>query len=1286
VRNHAFPLAANSLETTATGKHRRRQLALAAALLLLLLLLAGLHLFLTYRARQLLPSLVSAITDGRYRLSAETFHLSYLNPEVRLAGVTLEPAVRGLDEEYHVKVDSLYLSIASILPVFLNEAIQVKKMRVVHPSVIVRRRVRMKGQDKDEIHLRVSEMQNNAVLLLNELSVEACDLVNGSFRFYPIPNSERQFNIEHVDLSIRDLVVPPYEGKKTKGIEGRIRLTVNDPQLRIPDSLVSIHLDRFSWDNQERFLNVGRFVISQRASPPQADSFLVSLETIRVSHVYWDEWLNSGLVKMDTLIAHNGDMFFGSSAGRPRRKPVDSARSIRTLKVWDAIGDLDIGYFSARYINAAIVNTHPGMERSNSVKGDSLIIRNLSVLPAKEDPLHIGDLDLGVREFIDRGANRRFQSSFSRMQLKGDTMILDNYLVQSTPQSRLGMGSSLRIPRLTIEGLSIDDLMAEKASVREVRMGHPELVLVTDLSGEGVKDVQVSRKTLDEIRPYVDVERVILDDATVTIHDRRDRRRSLGTRSFSSVILSRSALQASDMDGLASSFRDVRFAGFFYVTPGMRLELSDGRLDYPNRSLRAGRATGYIGSRRIQADLSHVELVGHPDLHPFLQGEGWHFRKLSVDSGSLEFRLDSGSVADTRDPDRLLGLVDSLSLGRLTVNVKRRDLTAGAYIRRARVEGHRVYPKRYHWEQASVNLSDLRLNTDRFNLTGATADLILRGRSGIRDAHVTLRSGKTDLDIRAPLLTMVTDLSEIDARQIPLDFLRMEEPVIRLSLSKTSAEASDTARGKRSFTLKQLELDRPNMDLRLPGDAHEMVFGAVGHMIRASDLVYLQEGQDRRFTLGDCTSQLDELNMNDDDNDIFRTGKLDLQISHFRKLGAEPAGLDLKRFRVGAVNVNHSWKRDTLELNTGGIELGNIPSLLLRKDSLLVAAFKIPPAIIEPSTFTLRTPQKKFSIRSFRLNTDRQFLEWDSLEVQNRISRDSFFASHPFEKDYITFSTGRIRAYDLKPVLYRNDTAIYIRKLSVDPLQFKVERDKRRPDDTLAYRPLMTRMLRRLPFLLRVDSIELERSVVWHNVIDDKTQKEGTIFFTDVRGVLTNVKNYDIQGGDSLRLDLSTRLMGKGNMRVQFRERYEDSAQGFLLATRMGSLEMTELNRLMLPLFSVRAERGRIRDLYMKVRGSDELAYGSMEMNYDRLRLSVFDEEGNRKGMASWLANLFVRGSNNKVGIIYVERLKEKSIFNFWARISVNGLLTNLGVRQNGKQVRRFYRGLPKDRLPPDLF
>lgn len=1260
---------------------------IVAAVAIPILLFTGLHLFVTYKAKQLLPTLVSRITDGRYTLTAKKFRFSYFSPYVKLAGVSLRPVATDMDEEYSVDVDSLSLSIESIIPIFLNRAINVRDIRVVHPSVTIRRNVAMKDTtDPGDIYRRVAEMQDNTALFLNELHVDACEILNGGFRFYPIPGSERNFNIEHVSLSIRDLVIPPYEGNKTKSIDGKIRLVIDDPRLSIPDSLISVKMDKFVWDNQERYLTVGSFVISQRSAAPRADSFLISLDTIRVQHVHWDEWLNTGLVNMDTLIAHNGEMYFESSGSKARRKTIDSAKNIRKLKVWDAIGDLSIGYFSARYINAAIVNTNPGMERSNSVKGDSLIIRKLAVRPEASDPLMIADLGLGVREFVDRGSNTKFQSSFSRMRIKGDTMILDNYLVQSTPRSRLGKGSSLLIPSLSIKGLSIEDLMAEKASLREVRMDRPELVLYANLDAENSNGISLSRRTLDEIRPYVDVERVILNDAKFTIYNKKDRRTSLGTQEFSAVIMSRAAMQASDMDQFLSSFRDVNLTRFFYVTPRLQMELFNGDVDYSNKTLHFGRAAGYLGNKRIYADLRNLSLVGHPDLHPFDNDVVWHFRKLSVDSGTLDFELDSAAQKDMRDPETLIGLVDSLDLGNLAVKVRRQDMTAQAFVKGAKVAGHKVYPAHYRWDQAEVNLSDISVKTGQVNVTGASAYLVTRGNSLIRDAHIVLKSAAMDLDVNAPSIQLATDLGEVNGNDVKIDQLRLREPVIRLLLKKNGDAKMPAKAGRRKYAVSSLALDYPTVNLVIEGREHPSSFAAKGEGLKLTSLLFEQDDTTSLITMGSFTSVLNTLKMDDGDNEIFRTGRLELDLDHFSKRDTVPASLDLKRFRVGAVDVNHSWKRDTMELNTGGITLGNIPGLVLRKDSLLEAAFKIPPATVLPSTFTLRTPSKKFSIQQFRVNTGQQFLEWDSLEVQNRISRDSFFRSQPFEKDYITFSTGRIRADALKPVVYRKDTAVYIRKLTVDPLHFKVERDKRMPDDTVKYRPLMTRMLKRLPFLVHVDSIQLRNSLVWHNVIDEKTEKEGTIYFTNVDGYLTNLKNYDMGAEDSLRLDLMASLMDQGRLRMQFRERYEDSIQGFLLAVRMGSMEMKELNRLMLPLFNVRADRGKIRDMYMKVKGTDDLAYGSMEMNYDRLRLSILNEKNKRRDMVSWLANLFVRGKNNKTGIVYAERLQEKSIFNYWARIAVNGLLTNLGVRQNGKQVRKFYKGLQKNQLPPDLF
>jgi hypothetical protein len=851
----------------------------------------------------------------------------------------------------------------------------------------------------------------------------------------------------------------------------------------------------------------------------------------------------------------------------------------------------------------------------------------------------------------------------------------------------MGKGSSLFIPSLFIEGLSIQDLMEEKASIREIRMEKPELILFTRLQGENTNGIKLSSKTLEEIRPYVDVERVVLNDARFTINSKTQKGVSIGTQEFSAVILSRSAIKAPDMDGFLSSFRNVNLKKFFFVTPRMHFEMQNGAVDYEHKALHFDRADGFINNKKIHASLAGINMIGDEDLRPFDGDVMWHFKKLSVDSGMLEIRLDSVETnVDVDDADKLIGLIDSLDLRNINFKISKKSLRASGFVRSAKVEGHHVYPQKYSWDKSAIAISDLLVKGRQVNVVASNAMLTSKGISVLENADLQVVNDGLQLKLRSPQINFNSSFNKIDGNNIVLEDLNMAAPDISIDLSPKQNTTKEGSSDAKKFEVKKFKFSEPKIAVNVKSSEDVFSLYGNGEVLNGQGMEFSQHDTIQQLTIHGFQTALASLRMDAQDNEVFRTGRITMEMANFTKRKTQPVMLDLKGFNVGAVNINNIWKTDTMEVRTGGITLGDVPGLVLQKDSLIQRALKIPPTNVLPSTFIFRTPDKNFSIHNFRVNTAAEYLEWDSLVVINRISRDSFWRMQPFEKDYFTFSTGRLRADQLKPVLFGGDTAVSVRKLTVDPLNFKVERDKRMPDDTVTYRPLLTRMLKRLKFPFKIDTIQLVNSVVWHNVIDEKTENEGTIFFTSVNGYLTNVKNYNYVKTDSLRIALTTGLMGKGNLRFRFREAYDDSLQGFLMSARMDAMEMNELNRLMTPLYNVRIDRGKINELRMRVKGNDILAYGSMDIFYDRLRVSVLNEENKRRDLVSWVANLFVRSKNNKTGIVYSERLREKSIFNFWARISINGLLTNLGVKKNGKQVRKFYKGLEKNQLPADLF
>jgi len=1270
---------------TQTKKKSRSKAFWVLAIALPVLLFSGVHFFIARQVRKILPNLVESLTDGQYSFSYTKLSFDYFSPFLRLTSAELHPLGKDLDEEYHVKVDSLYLSIESLLPLFLNDAVKVNEIRLVSPSVLVKRNKERQEQNGGDLHEQVSRMQDNTMKFLNALSVVRCSLTNGSFRYYPNPGRPGHFNIEHVDLDIRDLVIPRFSAEKKEEITAWINVSIKEPSLRIPDSLIKLEVDHFEWDNRKAMVELGEFTISQRSSPPVSDSFRISLGQIGIRRIDWAAWLDSGIIRLDTLIARDGSMYFESSAGKAEKKVMRDTVDLKKLKFWDAIGDLEIGHFAARYINAAMLNRYPGEERSNSLVGDSLVVQDMSVRTNRRSPLRVGELGLGVREFVNRGRDNKFQSSFSRLRVKDRTIVLNNYLIQATRKSRFGEGSRLLIPELTMEGVSLQEVFDKKASIRTIRMASPDFLIYTDGSSNARR--QFSLEGLEEIRPFIDVERLVVDNAQVMIRNRRDTSLRFGTRQFSAVILARAALRADNVENLLSALTDVKMKQVFYMNPRTELDLQDGMLDYGRKTLFFGRVQGHLNNGKIHADLSNVLMVGSEDVRPFGDDVKWHFRKIDVGSGQLEINTDDAGRTDSvQERSELLGHVDSLSLYNLVVKYRSPKLTGGTMINRMKVAGHHLYTDSYNWESLQGELDEIRAEGEGFRLRSSGAELRSHQRSVLANLELELNRAGTEISVLSPQLSFTGSFPNVDARRLELEELALAQPRIRIALNDSAAEREEQDNGPGYLHIDRFRLENPSLTLAMQGRNEETEILTSGDHIRGGTLVWNRNGGRSELSFRDLLIELDTVRMFNSREEIMRAGSISAAIPSFSKQTGSHPLISIGHFDVHSIDAGRIRGTDTMEVRTAGVRLGAIRGLVLQKDSILQAAMKLPPVTVLPGTVRFNTSAKQVSIVNLKVNTEEEYLEWDSLALVNRRERDLYFALQQYEKDYFTLHTGRVRADDLKPVIYGGDTTVYIRKLTIDPLNLTVERDKRVPDDTVTYRPLFARMARKIKFPIKVDSVELARSTIWHNVIDEKTEKEGTIFFTGVSGHVLNVKNFDYGLQDSIRISVSARLMGEGRMRFRFRETYQGEAQGFVMGVQMGGMEMEELNRLIVALNNVRIERGTISNLIMRVRGNDSLAIGSMDIKYKDLKVSVLNEENKRRGLSSWLANIFVRGKNNKAGIIYSERLKEKSVFNFWSRIALAGLMTNLGVRKNGRQIRKIYRKLGKDQLPPELF
>jgi hypothetical protein len=70
---------------------------------------------------------------------------------------------------------------------------------------------------------------------------------------------------------------------------------------------------------------------------------------------------------------------------------------------------------------------------------------------------------------------------------------------------------------------------------------------------------------------------------------------------------------------------------------------------------------------------------------------------------------------------------------------------------------------------------------------------------------------------------------------------------------------------------------------------------------------------------------------------------------------------------------------------------------------------------------------------------------------------------------------------------------------------------------------------------------------------------------------------------------------------------------------------------------------------------------------------------------ATFLANAFVirKNNNGKTGIVYFERLRDRSFFNYIVKMTFSGMASSIGVKKNKKYLKQYERQLDIKNLPP---
>ncbi|HEX7014594.1 MAG TPA: hypothetical protein VF191_03730 [Cyclobacteriaceae bacterium] len=517
----------------------------------------------------------------------------------------------------------------------------------------------------------------------------------------------------------------------------------------------------------------------------------------------------------------------------------------------------------------------------------------------------------------------------------------------------------------------------------------------------------------------------------------------------------------------------------------------------------------------------------------------------------------------------------------------------------------------------------------------------------------------------------------------------------------------------RSFSVRQFAIDRLEADVRL-GDMHFSghMRNLVGHNI-THDTPQRLEGtlSGLRFVSRETQLEADSIALNTEGLSKFYNLRITNEATDVATSYAETSGLswvsgnrNIERLFVRQLQLDQgSWVVNTDSAMLSGIDLepgrpsvrhAEVYSPVLYRDQGEGGS----PSTAEPLELPrvselilhdgqVNTPDRQFNLTgtSRILLEDNIAMEFEQLSftlanhdvdlhdfrIEGNSAHAGLMKARPrplapdaHETDVITGEWQSLKATGLMVDELIETERIIADTITVSGLVLDVTRDKRLsdPDPTekdFAISDLISNSG------IDADVIRLRESRIKYSELSETNGEEGSIWFADLDAEIRSPHE------EVFEFDARAQVYDHAPIAVNYEK---VNASTFRMKVDVGGMDLTALNRVLRPLQSLELKSGYLDRFRFEATATRDTARGHADMSYKNLHMTLLnktdpDKKWLGQDIVSFLANGVLKHNREDARADVEEiRIPEKSVFNYWKRIAVNGALN---VVKKGKKTRR---------------
>lgn len=1248
----------------------------------------GFHIWFVNNARSFIKGIIASKSKGTLKLELSSISFNFLTNKFKIReAVLISTDSVATGTSYRVKFSKLTVNAGSLWSLLSRKSLDLDSIKLHNPEVVITQLSENAFLTTAKNELSVSQQMGklyNSMLdgfdafgirriIINDAAITLIDKTKPWAE--PVTISNIYFNMVNTAKG---------EDQRDKFIENKqsVDLVTNDQNIALPGGRHRIAFKKFNLRLFNKRIELDSCTITAIATDSLQSSYTVFFDKLLLVGVDFNAMYRLNLIKADSVYCENPlfDISINSLAGGAKKEKPDPEKIIR-----DLTGDLDLAFVGVKDAGIHINITGKKKRALFNSNKDDFEIRGFRVNGDSSAPVVVDRFDMLVRDYHLYNEDSSSSYTFDSIHFLNNRIVLNNFSVVTYANPGGSQSErNFKIPYFALTGLDWYQLIFEETLVaNEALLLNPVINYIRRTTATRRKKTNIfqSLKTLDDL---ITLKKLSVINGQIDL--------TLGpATSFrlkdANLILYSERLQPGNTLGMRSAIEKLSASNSFFRFNDITAEIQN--LRYTGTALiHADKVliTEKTGNTKAVVNDVYINNVIADDNSEtvIIDGLKWSSAKLQIRTvpgqrkktasrnGNISLTNLSGNNSElffSNGSETVTGYVESLSIASL-----QKQGSGALQVNKLRVKGNSLSVKA---PSASLKASSYLFASE--------------APSFLSDLEILQIKQQDTLSVKSEHVDFRMDINAMINKDIHLSNLEAVRPVIKIA--KWSIDSSGAVK---SGNLR-VRIDRV--------------------VAREADILYSIHRTDSVMTIRlpvvkNSRIQAEGLNMT---NDMIRLGSLSINTSSatLLKRSGEMIGVD-----TGEVDVNLSnlqlEKKDgkfawTALVNT--LHLKNPNSFILGKNNKLqlneasVGNLNLSSGYINDFNSLIRynisawlrttTGQYSDSMTTFKWNNAeydfaKKVITLDSFVYHPTQSRDSVMATTPFQRDYITFHSGKVRLTGFNLERYKIDSSFIADSMLIMNPAITIYRDKQPPYLPGTDKPLPVDLLRKIDIPVTVNKLKLIDGFLSYTEKNAKTRAEGTLFFTYMNAEISNIKNQNFNDKDSLLLTMNAYLMDSAMLRLSVKESYNDTLSGFLMTLKMTPTSLSLLNPVLVPMSNVKITSGIIDSFDLRAIGHNNLSIGEMRMYYRGLRIRLVKDGDEVKSslmnkVVSFLANTFLIKKNNKgrAGIVYFERVKDRSFFNYIVKMTFSGMATSIGVKKNRKYLKQYKRELRQRNLPP---